>query len=141
MMAFHLRAYITNLLFFLPLAAFSQTTGQQSLIDSLSRYWKVDSIGIKDVKGKFAAPLSIKDNFMFFKNDGTFSAQDNGIVIKGKWKVDLQKRQLISFEIDNPELKEGIIFNIIGITEKKLAISSNPMSGNQIILYYIVNPI
>jgi len=78
---------------------------------------------------------------MFFKNDGTFSAQDNGIVIKGKWKVDLQKRQLISFEIDNPELKEGIIFNIIGITEKKLAISSNPMSGNQIILYYIVNPI
>jgi hypothetical protein len=116
--------------------AMTQDASQKSIVDNLCKKWVLDSMEVKEMNRKFPAPANIKDNYTHFKKDGTFEAQDFGIVIKGKWKVDLEKMQITNYDYDNPKLKGDIIFTIVQITENNLAITSNPMSGNQVTMHF-----
>src|SRR5688572_25473753 len=71
--------------------AMAQNSSQQRVVDNLCKKWVIDSIEVKDINRKFPAPANIKGNYTHFKKDGTFEGQDFGVVIKGKWKVDVKK--------------------------------------------------
>jgi hypothetical protein len=123
-------------LLYLPFIALAQVPNQQSIINNLCKKWMVDSIEVNDMNKKFPAPKNIKNNYTDFRKDGTFQGQEGAVVIKGKWKFDFEKMQIINYDIDNPEVKGEIVFTIIEINEKHLAIRSKPMSGNQITMHY-----
>ena len=116
--------------------AMTQNSSQQGIVDNLCKKWVIDSIEVKDMNRKFPPSANIKGNYTHFKKDGTFEGQDFGVVIKGKWKVDLKKMQITNYDIDNPQLKGEIIITIVEITENNLAITSKPMSGNQVIMHF-----
>ena len=116
--------------------AVSQDSSQQGLVDKLCKKWVIDSLEVKDMNRKFPAPANLQGNYTHFKKDGTFEGQDFGIVIKGKWKVDLEKMQIINYDMDNPQLEAEIVLTIVTLTENSLAITSRPMSGNQVVMYF-----
>jgi len=124
-------------LFFVITKSHAQSHKEIVLIDSLSKKWKIDSIEVKENKMRFAAPENIKDNFLNYKKDMTFTLQDGGILVKGKWKLDLDNRGIINHDTNNSSQDNDVIFNIIQLTGSKLAITSAPASGGQIILHYI----
>ena len=123
----------------LSILCFGQTNNSKkmTLTDSLCKNWNIDSIEIKESGMKFKVPENNKDNFMHFQNNMTFTSQEAGTIIHGKWKINIDKREILNYDIDNSELKNGVTLNIISLSKNKLAITSAPMSGNQIVLHYI----
>jgi hypothetical protein len=88
----------------------AQIREEQNVIDRLSKKWVIDSIEIKDLNKKFPPPENIKNNYAHFKKDGTFEFQDNDIVIRGKWRINLEDLQIVNYDIEDPRLPDDIIF-------------------------------
>jgi hypothetical protein len=120
----------------MPNAVKSQTTEQEDILLNLCQKWIIDSIEINDQQKKFPPPENIKNNYSEFRNDGTFQGQDFDVVLSGKWKIDYEKMQIINYDIDNPLITGEIVFTIVNISKEHLAITSGPMSGNQVTMHY-----
>jgi|GEM_PF-2818050 len=136
-MRFKVLALVTTFsIIFLPFMVTAQAKNIQDTLNFLCKRWVIDSIDVKDINRKFAPPENIKDNYAEYKRDGSFEGQDFGTVLKGKWKFNLDNTKIINYDIDNSNLKGEIIFTIIELTEKSFAITSNPMSGGQVIMRY-----
>ena len=127
---------ILLILSFLPTISKAQTLSEKEVLDNLCKKWIVDSIEINDINKKFPAPDNIKNNYTDFNKNGTFRGQDSDVILTGKWKLDYKKMQIINFNIDNPLIKGDIVFNIITISDRHLAITSKPMSGNHVTMHY-----
>lgn len=113
-----------------------QNYSEEKTIKLLCQHWHIDSLLVKDLNKKFAPPDNIIDNYIELKKDGTFESQEMGIKLTGKWEFDYDKMQIKNFDFDHPDLPEEIVFDIVKLDDSELAITSKPMSGGQITMFY-----
>ncbi len=123
--------------FFIVGSSYAQSNKEISLIDSLSKKWKIDSVEIKENKMSFPAPDNIKDNFLYLKKDRTFTGQDEGMPVSGKWKLNINSREIVNYEMNDPSLNKEVVFTIIKLTGEKLAITSTAASAGQVVIHYV----
>lgn len=113
--------------------------GQSSSSDMkilLSQEWQIDSLEFIDTKERFPAPTNIKNNYLIFDKNGKFNSQDSGINLNGKWNFDHPNMKIINSDIDHPEVKGDIVFDVVSLTQKRLVFTSQPMSGGQVKMIY-----
>lgn len=136
-MRFLYQIILGAILLILPfLDTMGQTKEKEKFKEYLCKEWKIDSLLVNDINKKFLPPENIKENYITFNENGTFNSQDMGTNLSGKWRFDVKEMKIINSDFNHPALKEDIVFNVLKLTQDKLVITSKPMSGGQVTLYY-----
>lgn len=112
------------------------TNAQSVFLTNLCQRWQLDEIEIKDSGRKYPPDEKMKHNYLVIKTDGSFTSNENGLIVNGKWHADEIKMELITSGFDNQNLTSPVNFTITFITKYKMALAPAPTEGLQVIMHY-----
>jgi hypothetical protein len=91
----------------------------------------------KETDGKiYPLEAEYRAQYIRFDCDGNYeSLEDDGVVLKGKWKLDAQSKNILSTQTVNKKFPSNVTTSLVSCSEKDLSIKKRDGGGQWITIY------